>query len=92
MFKKELIKQLEKYKDTDQIFVYSDSEGNDIKSIDSIEEIELNKSNNEGTFDAIVIIPTDQSFEANTDCKCKNPTPMKKMINTCNYCWGKIKT
>jgi hypothetical protein len=57
---KELIRKLQEYPREDaEIFMSNDSEGNEIKTIDTIASIELDKSNNDGTYDAFVIFPTD---------------------------------
>lgn len=58
MLIKELIKELQKYNEDSQIFLSNDPEGNEIKTIDLLTEQEFDKSNNDGTYDAIVIYPT----------------------------------
>jgi hypothetical protein len=44
-----------------QIFVSNDEEGNEIKTINCIVNQELPKSNNDGTYPAIVIYPTNET-------------------------------
>jgi hypothetical protein len=63
MYIKDLIKELQKFNQESQIFVSNDSEGNEIKTIDMITEREFDKKNNDGTYDAVVIYPTDTLME-----------------------------
>ena len=56
---KELIEVLKKYNPDDDIFISGDPEGNDIRTVDEVYTTEIEKKNNDGTFDAVVIYPTD---------------------------------
>jgi len=58
----QLIETLKKYPPNSQIFISNDSEGNEIKDIDIIATTQLPKSNNKGTYDAIIIYPTDTTI------------------------------
>lgn len=60
MLIKELIKELQKHNEDSQILISNDPEGNEIKTIDLITDQEFDKSNNDGTYDAVVIYPTNE--------------------------------
>jgi len=59
---KNLIEELKKLSDEQleaEIFLSIDPEMNQIRTIDEVATVELPKSNNDGTYDAMVIFPTD---------------------------------
>lgn len=56
---KVLVKHLKKFPPDALVFVSGDPEGNDIRTIDEVATAELVKTNNDGTFDGVVIWPTD---------------------------------
>ncbi len=65
MLIKELIEKLKQYNPENPIFVSGDPEGNDIRTIDEVTTTELPKTNNDGTYDAVVIYPTDEIINLN---------------------------
>jgi hypothetical protein len=56
---KELIKKLQTYNPEHEVYLSGDPEGNDIRTIDSVASTTINKTNNEGDYDIVVIWPTD---------------------------------
>lgn len=59
MYVKDLIEKLKNIDPEYQIFIANDAEGNEIKTIDGVLMGIFDKTNNNGTYDAYVIYPTD---------------------------------
>jgi len=63
MYVRDLIIELNKFNKDSQIFISNDAEGNEIKTIDGAYNQEFDKTNNNGTYDAVVLYPTDKVIE-----------------------------
>lgn len=60
MTTKELIETLKNYPEDMQIFVSNDPEGNTIKKIENAYIDNIQKSDGNGSYEAIIIFPTDE--------------------------------
>ncbi len=60
---KELKRAIENYPDDMQIVIGSDEELNQINGVGDVYATQLEKSNNTGSFDALMLQPNNQSFE-----------------------------
>lgn len=56
---KDLIEILKKYPEDTQVFVANDEELNNVFYGFAVDDYEVEKSNNDGTFDAVIIYPLD---------------------------------
>jgi len=63
MIVKTLIEKLNKIDPTYQIYLSNDPEGNEVKTIDDIYLGIFEKTNNNGTYDAYVIYPTNELID-----------------------------
>jgi len=60
---KQLIERLVQFPMDMQIVLSNDGEGNEYKYIDSLCAMEFQKTNNNGSFDALVLFPSDTILE-----------------------------
>jgi len=63
MTTEKLIEALQQYPKDMQVFISNDPEGNAILKIDIVECGEFQKSNGVGSYDALVIVPTNEEVQ-----------------------------